>query len=85
MGKRVPDIVQVEWVDAAGVSGWHNGKDTTTEPTRIASVGYLHSENKKAITLLQSIDFDCDKIDHTIMVPKNRVTKITVIKKGRTL
>lgn len=83
--RRVPDIVQVEWEDAAGGSGWHDGKDTMTEPTRIASVGYLHSQNKRAITLLQSIDFDCNKVDHTVMIPKNRVTKITTIRKGRKL
>ncbi len=80
--ERFP-IVEVTWADSCSLYGWKSLKDYKEDTlVKCKSVGYLIDKSKGRISILQSLTESGGASD-SIMIPKNCVQKITVLKKGR--
>ncbi len=72
-------ILHVIWEDACGRSGWHDAQEEY-KLSRCETVGYLIKESRKVISLAQSIDHDCNKVDNVMMIPKSNIKKRRILK-----
>jgi hypothetical protein len=51
------EMVYIEWVDSAGLHGWHSIEELQSDATPIVieSVGWVITENETAVTLVSHI------------------------------
>jgi hypothetical protein len=81
-----PEVVEVEWVDTMGYSGWNDRRerlrvlDSVEEMDHI-STGYVLKRAPKYIALTQSIG-RAGSIGDTIQIPRSAVRRVTVLRKA---
>ena len=78
---RALPIVEIEWIDSTGDSGWAGDNDHN-EPINtlitIRSSGYLLQEDGDRITICQSMDnTDENKTDNRLTIPKSLIMERT--------
>lgn len=66
---------RIEWIDSVGNGGWHGCKEEDNEPVTCLSIGVVHSESKKAITIWQSRS-SLGSLDNSITIPKCSIKSI---------
>ena len=78
--KTVCQLYRIDWEDACADGGWKRVQDVP-QPKLLAvhSVGYLVSENKKAIVLAQQLS-ERGNYSDTITIPKTCITKKVKLK-----
>lgn len=83
----MPKVVNVEWVDSIGISGWRSLKsivdDSPYEDLLHESVGFLVHEDEHSITLTCSRSADkssLGQVDSAIRIPKVSIKKRRVIR-----
>lgn len=74
--------VEVEWIDSCKSNGWGSLKYHVGELTfsRCWSVGYVIQEDKKSISLAQSLSEDTKNIADVISIPKVAIKTIKKLK-----
>ena len=80
---RHKDIVEVEWVDTAGSSGW---SDKVSDPVRVTTVGYYNQIKKSDkygpfLSLYPSMD-EIGKLTDSIAIPEVNIVSIRRVSKG---
>ena len=78
---RTPQIVLIEWTDAAHEFGWMEGndeKDTEIDLTCL-SVGWVLKKTSKYIKLCQT--YSSDNHAQTIIIPKGMIRAVTLLSK----
>ena len=79
------EVVEVDWVDAYGGSGWVQKTDLLNgdrHPASNRSVGYVLRRTKDFIDLAQSRS-KSDSTDNRISIPINRITKVHILQPKR--
>lgn len=78
MSKPLP-IVEVLWLDAHSVDGWHRKPKHKLKPVR--SVGMLVKQTKRAVVLAASHHADTDEpFSSAVTIPRCAVTKMRKVK-----
>lgn len=85
MKKRLPPIVEIEWLDTMSTSGWQT-KDDRLRQTKIEdmdhrSIGYLLKRGPEYVVVAQSVGEQHDNVGDTLMIPRQAVKKVTVLRK----
>lgn len=71
-----PTVLEVEWDDNAGGHGWTKPASYLADPgSKCMSVGYLLSEDKHVVKLIQSMDRSFGNVDASIIILKKCITK----------
>jgi hypothetical protein len=71
---KLPQIVEITWEDACGMSGW---KQPYEDGVIVKSVGYLISRSKKGICLAHGLDCeDTQTVLAPSWIPKGMVKKM---------
>ena len=74
-------IVEVEWIDSCGQSGWHPVKThEENRPAKCKTSGYLVGRSKAHITVCLSEDTDNKNLNDSMVIPMSSVKKIRVLK-----
>jgi len=63
------------WEDAAGTSGWLDVDSGDDGLMMIVSAGFVLREDKKVVTLIQSVGTDGKRYDNSITIPKSNILK----------
>jgi hypothetical protein len=81
---RTPQIVLIEWTDAAHEFGWMGGNDVKDDAIDLTcvSVGWLLKKTPKYIKLCQT--YSEDNHAQTIIIPKAMIKRVTSLKKAST-
>lgn len=77
---RRSSIVQVDWKDAASVSGWRKN-DTEPGLANCTSIGFLLNREPRHITLAGSLSND-DHHGDAISIPRAWIQRIKVIRRA---
>lgn len=79
-----PDLMLVEWEDAATHGGWNQHEEVVEfhkEPFTCLTVGFLWASDKTGITLVQTLGPSC--YGALWKIPKGMIKRVSVIKRGR--
>ena len=81
-----PPLVEVEWVDSMGYSGWSPRDARIVDMEKVEDLdhitsGYLLKRSSKYIAVAQSVG-RLGSVDNCIQIPRCAVRKVTVIRKG---
>jgi hypothetical protein len=78
---HTPEIVLIEWHDAAHEFGWMDGNDIKDEDIDLTcfTVGWILKKTSKYIKLCQT--YSDDNHAQTIVIPNKMVKNITSLKK----
>ena len=84
--QKLPQIVEVEWVDSVGSVGWR-GRDeriasTLTEDMDHRTAGYLLKVNKNYVIVAQSVGDYNPTVADTIQIPRRAIKRIVKIKRA---
>ncbi len=77
----ITTLVQVDWQDAAGRSGWRDIEDyEDMTPVNCRSVGFLVKRNRKEVVigLTQCED---DSLNQCIVIPVSWILKMRILRK----
>jgi len=73
-------MVLVEWVDSAFMQGWMLKEQALTHKfSHCTSIGFLVSEDKEQVTIVQS-ESDKDSVGDGLSIPKCSIKKIRNLK-----
>jgi hypothetical protein len=79
-------IVEVDWVDSTGHSGWSTRSEYQTalddEKMRQHTTGYLFSKHKDYVAIAQSWGETTDRVNGVLQIPRGAITAIRVLHKG---
>jgi hypothetical protein len=76
-------IVEVEWVDSSGYSGWQDAEDAQKNiQTECRSSGYLLRKDKKSVSLVQNVS-DIGHVDMVMAIPRVAIKSIRILEKPR--
>lgn len=76
-------VIEVEWVDSTSTPGWDTADVYRAMPMGpLVSVGYVLSQDKRAIRLMQSMSGAAGHVAGAIAIPMGCVTKIRTIRRG---
>lgn len=82
--RKLPRLVQVEWVDSCGLDGWTGQKslDALTA-TSITSVGFVFGDTKDCLTIGSHCarDEDTSPTHAPIAIPKRAIRTIRTIRR----
>lgn len=77
-------IEEIEWTDHAGGSGWSSRENYEKDGiSHCRSVGYVLREDARQVTLMQSMDSTCGKIDSSIHIAKRMIRSRRVLRKEK--
>jgi len=84
--QKLPQIVEVEWVDSVGTGGWR-GRDERIASTLIQDMdhrtaGYLLKIDKAFIIVAQSVGDHNPTVADTIQIPRRAIKRIVKIKRA---
>jgi hypothetical protein len=74
-------IEEIHWNDHMGSSGWAKPEDYQDTASTCRSVGYLLSEDKTCVRLVQSADSYCGKVDKSAVIMKKTIISRKVIRR----
>lgn len=74
-------LEEVEWWDHAGGSGWHDPSSRRAELLLCRSVGYLVSENARAVRIAQNMS-DSEQVDHVMNIAKKLIRSRRVLRRS---
>lgn len=77
---RIDEIV---WVDNMGSSGWAEPRTYAEHSmSTCKSIGYLLCEDKDTVTIVQSQDAYCNKLDNSTVILKRCIVTRKMLRKG---
>lgn len=81
-----PAVVEVEWIDSMGHSGWGRREARIEDLDRIdemdhVSVGYLLKRNKQYVAVALSVG-RIGNVGDTIQIPRVAIRRVTVLRKA---
>lgn len=77
-------LVEVEWIDSMGESGWQPAEDARRQATEDAmrhrSVGYVLADKDHSLLIAQSCgdsgDDDTRLVGHTLQIPRSAIAHV---------
>lgn len=77
MGKRGWQAVIVDWVDSAGMAGWHHRHDWAEHTVaKCRSIGWLLADTKEQITIALNHDRDGGGIGEVMAIPRVAIKRL---------
>lgn len=74
---KSPDLVVIEWVDAAHIEGWQFGVKPDLSFDSCWTVGFLMAESDDGVVVAQT--WYPDDVAHLIQIPRGMIKKQTVL------
>jgi len=74
---KSPDLVVVEWVDAAHFDGWQFGADPDNTFEPCWTVGFLLKDTEQGVTICQT--WYPGDVANLIQIPRGMIKKQTVL------
>lgn len=77
-------IVEVEWIDPGGMTGWHPAAESTFpfETHTVHSVGFLVEDSARGVAIVAGYGQNNNHLDSTV-IPRSNVQKVTRLRRGR--
>jgi hypothetical protein len=86
INSRKGEVVEVEWTDSYGSTGWMSSDDildmATCGEVIVKTVGYLFHKDAKFVTLVQSHAMHNDDGHNTMTIPRSFVTSAKTLSTG---
>ena len=91
MGKNLPEVWEVEWVDSTGKHGWIKGEEARElQPDESTTVGFLVAEDSERVVITPStVHMPKEEFDHHARfdcvqaIPRCAVRKMRRIRTAR--
>lgn len=74
---KSPDLVVIQWIDAAHFDGWQFGSSLNMDFDPCWTVGFLVAENEEGVVVAQT--WYPEDMANLIRIPRGMITKQTVL------